>query len=130
MLSRREWLRLSVGAGAALALTPQMVRALQQQGGKLLQRAIPSTGEMLPVISYGPRVTDGDAIKEVLKTLLDNGGRVVDVLHGGPPGEKAARTAARELAIQDKFFWTTPLSVSVPVLPGFAGPQPKADAAA
>ncbi|HEX5010162.1 MAG TPA: aldo/keto reductase [Planctomycetota bacterium] len=130
MFSRRECLRLSLGAGAALALTPQLVRALQQQGGKLMQRPIPSTGELLPVISYGPRVTDGAAIKEILQTLADNGGRVVDVLHGGPAGEQAARTAASELGIQDTFFWTTPLSVSIPVLPGFAGPDPKVDAAA
>ena len=56
----------------------------------------------------GPKRDDA-AIKEVLKTFLDNGGKVVDVLHGGPAGEQAARTAANELGIQDKFFWTTPL---------------------
>jgi aryl-alcohol dehydrogenase-like predicted oxidoreductase len=74
--------------------------------------------------------TDVPAAKEVLKAFLDNGGKVVDVLHGGPVGEQAARTAARELGIQDKFLWTTPLSVAIPVLPGYAGPQPKPDAAA
>jgi diketogulonate reductase-like aldo/keto reductase len=133
MISRREWLGMSLGAGATLALTPKLLRALQapqQSAGKLLQRAIPSTGEMLPVISFGPRPTDGAAIKEVLKTLLDNGGRVVDVLHGGPAGEQGARTAADELGIQNKFFWTTPLSVSVPTLVGYAGPPLKPDAAA
>jgi aryl-alcohol dehydrogenase-like predicted oxidoreductase len=130
MITRREWLGLSLGAGASLVLTPPLLRALSKSDGGLIQRPIPSTGEMLPVISYGPRATDGAAIKEVLKTLLDNGGKVVDVLHGGPPGEQGARTAASELGIQDKFFWTTPLSVSIPVLPGFAGPDPKPDAAA
>jgi aryl-alcohol dehydrogenase-like predicted oxidoreductase len=98
---------------------------------------------MLPVISFAPRPTappgpgdikpmptDVPAAKEVLKAFLDNGGRVVDVLHGGPVGEQAARTAATELGIQDKFFWTTPLSVNIPVLPGYAGPPPKPDAAA
>src|SRR3954452_5349186 len=112
MISRREWLGTSLGAAAALGLTPELLRALQssselQQGGKLLQRAIPSTGEMLPVISYGPRPTDGAAIKAVLKTLAANGGKFVDVWHGGPAGDQGARTAARELGIQDKFFWTT-----------------------
>src|SRR5262245_5103170 len=130
MISRRECLGLSLGAGASLVLTPALLRALQTSGGKLMQRAIPSTGEMLPVISYGPRVTDGAAIKDILETLRDNGGRVVDVLHGGPPGEQAARAAASELGIQDTFFWTTPLSVSIPVLPGYAGPELKPDAAA
>ena len=130
MITRREWLGLSLGAGAYLALTPAQLRALQKSGGKLIQRAIPSSGEMLPVISFGPRPTDGAAIKEVLKTLVGNGGRVVDVLHGGPAGEQGARTAADELGIQDKLFWTTPLSVEVPLLPGYAGPPLKADAAA
>jgi diketogulonate reductase-like aldo/keto reductase len=130
MINRRDFIELTFGAGATLALTPDLLRAFQQSGGKLIQRAIPSSGEMLPIISYGPRVTDGAAMKEVLKTLADNGGKVVDVLHGGPPGEQGARTAANELGIQNKFFWTTPLSVSIPVLPGYAGPPLKPDAAA
>jgi aryl-alcohol dehydrogenase-like predicted oxidoreductase len=140
MISRREWLGLSLGAGATLALSPALLAALQQSGGKLIERAIPSSGEMLPVISFGARPVrgaaltaqpaDSAAIKEVLKALLDNGGRVVDVLHGGPAGEQAARTAASELGIQDKLFWTTPLSVTVPVLPGYDGPPLKIDAAA
>jgi len=130
MINRRNFLGLTAGAGAALTLAPDLLRALQQSGGKLIQRAIPSTGEKLPVISYGPRQTDGAAIKEVLKTLVDNGGTVVDVLHGGPPGEQGARTAAAELGIQNKLFWTTPLAVITPVLPGYAGPPVKGDPAA
>jgi aryl-alcohol dehydrogenase-like predicted oxidoreductase len=146
MISRRDWLGTTLGAGATLALTPELLRALRvldQQKGKLIQRAIPSTGEMLPVISFGPRPTapaapgptppmptDVPAAKEVLKAFLDNGGKVVDVMHGGPIGENAARTAAAELGVQNKLFWTTPLSVNVPVLPGYAGPPPKVDPAA
>src|SRR5688572_25188900 len=144
MVNRRKFLGITVGAGATLTLTPQLLRALQQQSGKLMQRAIPSSGEMLPVISYAPRPTvrvsgpgptmpaptDVPAAKEVLKAFLDNGGKVVDVMHGGPVGENAARTAAVELGIQNRFFWTTPLSVNVPTLPGYAGPPPKPDAAA
>jgi aryl-alcohol dehydrogenase-like predicted oxidoreductase len=142
VISRRDFLGTSL-AGATLALTPEWLGALQRSAGQLSQRAIPSTGEMLPVISFAPRPTappgpgetkpmptDVPMAKEVLRAFLDNGGKVVDVLHGGPVGEQAARTAARELGIQDKFLWTTPLSVAIPVLPGYAGPQPKPDAAA
>ena len=140
MMDRRKFFGIAAGAGAGLALSPQLLRALElQQSGKLMQRAIPSSGEMLPVVSFAPRPTvkvsgpgdpkaaqtDVPAAKEVLKTLVDNGGKVVDVLHGGPIGENAARTAARELGIQDKLFWTTPLGVSFPVLPGYNGPQLK-----
>src|SRR5688572_23164679 len=107
MIDRREFLGITLGAGATLTLSPQLLRALQQQGGKLIQRAIPSTGEMLPVISFAPRSVGGAAmssqpadvaaIKAVLKTFLDNGGKVVDVMHGGPAGEQSARTAAEEI---------------------------------
>lgn len=50
MISRRRWLDLSFRAGASLALTPGLLRAFEESGGTLIQRAIPSTGEMLPVI--------------------------------------------------------------------------------
>ena len=97
MISRRDFLGTSLAAGASLALTPELLRALEQTGGKLIQRAIPSSGEMLPVISFAPRPPgDAAATKEVLKTLLDNGGKVVDVLHAGPAIEESAR-AAKEL---------------------------------
>ena len=73
MISRREWLGRSLGAGATLALTPELLRALQQPGGKLIQRAIPSSGEMLPAVgisfSNHPVCSDHAALKEVLKTF-------------------------------------------------------------
>jgi aryl-alcohol dehydrogenase-like predicted oxidoreductase len=132
MLSRREWLGRSIGAGAALALTPELLRALQQPGGTLIQRAIPSSGEMLPVIGLGRANNPADpaALTAVLKTLVDNGGRVLDTLHGGPAGEQAAGAAANQLGIQNRIFWSTALSVFIPTLPGYAGPPPKVDPAA
>jgi aryl-alcohol dehydrogenase-like predicted oxidoreductase len=144
MINRREFLGATLGAGAALSLSPEFLRALQQSSGRLIQRAIPSSGEMVPVISFAPRPTvrvsgpgptqpaptDVPAAREVLKTFLDNGGKVVDVLHGGPIAENAARTAASELGIQDKLFWTTPLSVNAPTMPGYNGPPLKLDPAA
>jgi aryl-alcohol dehydrogenase-like predicted oxidoreductase len=128
-MDRRKFLGITAGAGASIALTPEFLRALErsgasliQQQGKLIQRAIPSSGEMLPVISFAPRSVGGAAmssqpadvaaIRAVLKTFLDNGGKVVDVMHGGPAGEQSARTAAEELRINDKFFWTTSLQVA------------------
>ena len=119
MISRREFLGTSLAAGAGLALTPELLWALQQSAGRLIQRAIPSSGEMLPAISFSPREeADEAAMKEILKTFLSNGGKVVDVLHGGPVGEQEARTAANALGIQDKFFWTTPVQTAGPGGPG------------
>jgi hypothetical protein len=82
---------------------------------------------MLPVIGFGARPADPAALKEILKTLVDNGGRVVDALHGGPAGEQGAARLPNELGIQNKLFWTTPLSVVIPLLPGHDGPPPKVD---
>jgi aryl-alcohol dehydrogenase-like predicted oxidoreductase len=128
MVNRREFLGATLGAGATLALSPELLRAFQPSGGKLIQRAIPSTGEMLPVISFSPQKTSDDAgMKDILKALVDNGGRVVDVLHGA--GEDIARAAAAELGIQDKFFWTAQVVGPAPRPPG-SPPPPKADAAA
>ena len=131
MIDRRRFLGIAAGAGASLALTPELLRAMQahqRSRGKLLLRAIPSTGEMLPVISFDPqKESDTAGMKELLKTLFDNGGKVIDFPHGG--GEEVARTAAAELGIQDKLFWTTPL-VGAPPRPDSAPPPPKADATA
>jgi diketogulonate reductase-like aldo/keto reductase len=111
MINRREFLGITAGAGATLALTPQLLRALQQQGGKLIQRAIPSSGEMLPALglsfSNHPGCADHAALKEVLKTFVDNGGRVYDTLHVNPTNEQFHITAANELGIQNKLFWST-----------------------
>lgn len=114
MISRREWLGKSLGAGAALALTPELLRALhamELQGGRLIQRAIPSTGEKLPAVglsfSNHPSCADHAALKEVLKAFADNGGRVYDALHVNPASEQFHITAATELGIQSKLFWST-----------------------
>src|SRR5687768_17031151 len=110
MISRRRFLGITAGAGATLALTPELLRALQQ--GKLIQRAIPSSGEMLPVIglsfSNHPACADHAALKDVLKTFADNGGRVFDTMHvSAASTEQFHITAANELGIQNKLFWST-----------------------
>src|SRR6187401_2415080 len=111
MINRREFLGITAGAGAALALTPQLLRAFQQSGGKLIQRAIPSTGEMLPVIglsfSNHPACADHAALKAVLKTMVDNGGRVFDAMHGNAEAEQFHATVANDLRVQNKVFWST-----------------------
>src|SRR5687768_14380678 len=111
MINRREFLGITVGAGASLALTPQLLRALQQQGGKLIQRAIPSSGEMLPVVglSFSNHVgcADPAALKEVLRTFADNGARVFDAQHGNAAAEQFHATVANELGIQNQLFWST-----------------------
>jgi aryl-alcohol dehydrogenase-like predicted oxidoreductase len=134
MVNRREFLEIAAGAGAALALAPELLRAYQQSTGTLIHRSIPSAGEKLPVISFNPQQeSDNEGMKHILKTLLDSGSKVIGLPHGN--GEAIARSAASELGIQDKFFWATAVQVSAanmaPVLPGvLRKPDPAAVRAA
>src|ERR1051325_8053372 len=111
MVNRREFLEVTLGAGATLSLTPQLLRALQQSRAALIQRAIPSSGEKLPVIglsfSNHPGCADHAALKEVLKAFADGGGRVYDAMHVNPEAEQFHITAATELGIQNQLFWST-----------------------
>ena len=132
---------MSLGVGATVALTPplgaarggpelvegpELLRAFQQSG-KLIQRTIPSSGEMVPAVGvhYGnPAPPDHAALKDVLKTLLDNGGRFLDTVHGNSPTEEVTATIATELGVQDRVFWSSRASPAGPPPPG-----PAADAA-
>ena len=112
MINRRDFLGIAAGASAALALPPQLLRALQASNAKLIQRAIPSSGEMLPVVglsfSNHPSCADHAVLKEVLKTFAENGGRVFDAMHvSAPATEQFHIAAANELGIQNKLFWST-----------------------
>jgi len=110
MINRREFLGITAGAGAALALTPDLLRAFEQPG-RLIQRAIPSTGEMVPALglsfSNHPGCADHAALTQVLKAFADGGGRVYDAMHVNPASEQFHITAANELGIQSKLFWST-----------------------
>jgi aryl-alcohol dehydrogenase-like predicted oxidoreductase len=111
MINRREFLGIAAGAGASLALTPQLLRAFQPPGATPIQRAIPSSGEMLPVVglsfSNHALCADPAALREVLRTFADNGGRVFDAQHGNAEAEQLHATWANELGIQNRLFWST-----------------------
>lgn len=108
VLSRRDWLVRSLGAGAALALTPALLGALRQSEAALLTRAIPSTGEKLPVVGLQFRnstAQDPAALKDVLKTLLENNATVLDTMHQSMPGvEDLTARVVTDLGVQSKLF--------------------------
>jgi hypothetical protein len=54
MITRREYIRNSALAGAALALPPGLLQALE---GDIITRAIPSTGEQIPIVGLGSSAT-------------------------------------------------------------------------
>jgi aryl-alcohol dehydrogenase-like predicted oxidoreductase len=121
MINRREWLGATLGAGAALALTPRLLQALHGlQPGRLITRAIPSTGELLPVVGLGSSATFSQvarsdeltALRDVLKTMVERGATVFDTAPGYGASEQVAGNLANELGIANKIFWATKVNVA------------------
>lgn len=83
MISRRDMIKTLGAAGAALALPTRISLAGQTT---VIKRAIPTTGEMLPVMGMGSsrtfdvRLDDATRtqLAEVLRRFFDRGGAVID----------------------------------------------------
>lgn len=126
-LSRRDWLALTLGAGASLTVD---VRALLAQG-TMNAKPIPSSGERLPVIGLGSSATfaqvargeDLAALREVFTALVKGGATVFDTAPGYGASEEASGRIVNELGLADKLFWATKLNVA-------GRGNPKADPAA
>ena len=120
MVSRRDWLRITASAGAALGLNPRVLEALQSQEG--ITRAIPSSGgrERLPVVGLGgantysrvARAEDFGTIGGVLRALLDGGGTVLDTAAGYGASEEVSGRVAEELGIDERIWWATKVNVA------------------
>ena len=117
MYTRRDWLRLTAAAGTALAIHP---RFLQAQDAPMITRAVPSTGEALPIIGLGSSATfsrvarsdDVSALRSVLTALLDNGGSVFDTAPSYGASEEVAGAIINEIDARDRVFWATKLNVA------------------
>ena len=118
MLTRRDWLRTTAAAGAAVTLTPDILRSIERQD--MMTRAIPSTGEEVPIVGLGSsatfsRVARGDDVtqlRNVLRTFVDNGGTIFDTAPSYGSSEEVAGRLASELGITDTIFWATKVNVA------------------
>jgi len=122
MVNRREWLKLSAaaaaGAGAALSFNPRLLEAIASRD--LITRAIPSTGERLPIVGLGSSATfsqvarseDVTALRGVLSALIEGGGTVFDTAPSYGASEAVAGDIANELGIQNDIFWATKVNVA------------------
>jgi diketogulonate reductase-like aldo/keto reductase len=108
-ISRRNWLRLVLGTGA-LAVTGAATPATT-----LIRRAIPASGESLPVIGLGTYqafdVGAGDSerapVRDVLREFVRLGGTVVDSSPMYGTSEGVIGDLAANLGIRDKLFLAT-----------------------
>jgi aryl-alcohol dehydrogenase-like predicted oxidoreductase len=120
MLTRREWLALTLGTSAAAALDRAQLLAQLPQ----ITRAVPATGERLPMVGLGSsatfaqvaRASDLAAIGEVFKALVGGGGTVFDTAPGYGASEEVAGKVAADLMLTDKIFWATKVNAA-----GFGG---------
>ena len=118
MLTRRDWLRTTAAAGAAVTLSPDILAALARQ--EMMTRAIPSTGERVPIVGLGSSATfqsvargdDVTQLRNVLSALVENGGTVFDTAPSYGTSEEVAGRLADELEITDRIFWATKVNVA------------------
>ena len=118
MLTRRDCLTYSA-AMAAGTLAPGLTAA---QSGTINTRAIPSSGESLPIIGLGSSATfsqhasneELDPLREVFRTLLDQGGLVFDTApsYGRGSSEEVAGQLIGELDATERLFWATKVNVA------------------
>ncbi|TVP57249.1 MAG: aldo/keto reductase [Gemmatimonadales bacterium] len=122
MVSRRDWLKITAAAGAALSLPPSLLRAIE--GGtlrqELIRRAVPSTGEQLPIVGLGSSATfsqvarseDYSQLGQVLSAMVEHGGTVFDTAPGYGASEEVAGRIANDLGIDQDIFWATKVNVA------------------
>lgn len=123
--SRREALKVGVTAGALLALDRIPAFAMRpspsvfgQAALPLIERAIPSTGEKVPVIGMGtarnyerPTPDMIPTLRAVLQKFPELGGKVLDTAPGYGNAEVVVGDALAELKNRDKYFLATKVSI-------------------
>lgn len=119
MMTRREATKLIAVSGAALMLPRIVTTANTNDDGSerepLLKRAIPSSGEMLPVVGLGTwqafdvgnSAAERAPLREVLRTFVERGGRVVDSSPMYGRAEGVVGDIATELGVRDRLFLAT-----------------------
>lgn len=122
VMTRREAIKLGLLASAGLAFDRATSANSEVRTGTepLMTRPIPKTGERIPMVGLGSSATfaqvarseDVAALREVLKTLVEKGGRVFDTAPGYGASEEVAGAIAQELGIADQLFWATKVNVA------------------
>ena len=118
MINRRQWIGMTLAAGATLGLGPRL--ALGESATPLIKRPIPASGEMIPVVGLGSAATfrsaagseDMAGLREVLAALVEGGGSVFDTAPSYGESEEVAGKLARELGITKRLFWATKVNVA------------------
>lgn len=110
-LSRREAVVLALAAGLNSAWPP---RSLAADQAALITRAVPSTGERLPVIGIGTNSfteSKRDELRTLLERMVELGGSVIDTAPVYGESEQVIGELLADLGIRDRIFLATKLTV-------------------
>ena len=111
--SRRDFLRGCAAAVAASAFPAPLLASENRPAAALLTRAIPSTGERLPIVGLGTNaysVTDPAEIAKrqaVVARLIDMGAKVIDTARAYGDSELVVGRILQELKVRDRVFLAT-----------------------
>lgn len=110
---RRDFIKLTAATGIAAAIPGYACADARQMG----RRPIPRTGEDIPVIGLGTShefnelpADGGEQLKAVLKTLVEQGGRLVDTAPAYGESERHLGRFFSELDLLDDLFVSTKVS--------------------
>jgi aryl-alcohol dehydrogenase-like predicted oxidoreductase len=115
-MNRREFIKTGFAAGAALALPS---RDLFAQGSVLIQKKIPSSGEMIPVIGLGTArryeevTNDAEKVplRETIAKFKEVGLKVIDSSPSYGTAEAVVGEIVDGLKIRDSLFFATKVSL-------------------
>lgn len=112
-MTRRELLRAGSLLGTATLFGPALARAAEAQQLDLITRAIPATGEQLPVVGLGTNnysvtaAEELDSRREVLENMPNLGGTLIDTAPAYGRSEEVIGELLASIGNRDRFFIAT-----------------------
>lgn len=117
VLSRRQVIKLlgTAGAGFSVFGPAMAMHSAALQDAAMLTRAIPATGELLPVVGLGSWIQfdiddnspEKNALKDVLTIVNKKGGKLIDSSPMYGRSEKVIGDLTNETGLSDNFFYAT-----------------------
>ena len=109
-ISRRDAIKIGVGVGLAMTLDRLDAFAASAQQRTLIEKAIPSSGEKIPVVGMGTaRYFDAvtPELREVIKRFPELGGKVIDMAPSYSNAESVVGDIIAELNARPRYFLAT-----------------------
>jgi aryl-alcohol dehydrogenase-like predicted oxidoreductase len=115
-MNRRDAIKVGVGTSLTMALDPTRLVAEILQGG-LIEHAIPSSGEKIPVIGIGTArrydvssAAEKAPLRDVLTRFPQMGGKLIDTAPGYGQAEAVVGELINEIGNRPKYFLATKVS--------------------